>query len=90
MFGDERKEFRCNTIEFGCENVCFNVSQESVQNVLSIRHFADFVVNIAKANISPSVLGPSNYSHLDSIGGVFNHKPTHERKIVKMLAYEKI
>ena len=28
MFGDERKEFRCNTIEFGCENVCFNVSQE--------------------------------------------------------------
>ncbi|CBY12383.1 unnamed protein product [Oikopleura dioica] len=27
IFGDERKEFRCNTIEFGCENVCFNSLQ---------------------------------------------------------------
>ena len=27
VFGVERKEFKCNTIEFGCENICFNTFQ---------------------------------------------------------------
>ena len=43
-----------------------------------------------KANISTSVLGPSNYLDLDSVGGIFHHKPAHERKISEMLAHEKI
>lgn len=47
-------------------------------------------MNFLKANISTSVLGPSNYLDFDSVGGIFNHKPAHERKIGEMLAHEKI
>ena len=47
-------------------------------------------MNFVKADFSTSVLGSSNYLDLDSIGDIFNHKPTYERKNGKMLAYEKI
>ena len=46
--------------------------------------------NFLKANISTSILGPSNYLDLDSVGGLFNYKSAHERKIGEMLAHEKI